>query len=441
MSIPVIAIFDIGKTNKKVFLFDEGFVIRFEKSIQIPDIKDEDSFPCEDVVALSSWVTNSLKELFVLSDFEIKAINFSAHGASFVNVNDRGDPVTPLYNYLKPFPEILQSKFYDRYGGKAFAITAASPILGHLNSGMQLYWLKTEKPEVFKHISYALHLPEYMSWLVTKKFVSGITSIGCHTNLWDFSINNYHTWVTRENVVGKLAPVFPSDQIIRTTFEKHEIQSGIGLHDSSAALIPYLKYFSDPFVLISTGTWSISLNPFNTLPLTKEELDQDCLCYLTYAGKPVKASRLFAGQQHEDEVKRIAQAFNQPPDFYKRVVYNEGLIQRCKQNQNGQSDETSPASAEEAYHRLLLNLVKSQKIATELVIQNTLINNIFVDGGFSQNDIYMKLLGQAFPDKKVYAATLHQASALGAAMVIHDHWNPRPLPKEVIQTIDYSVNR
>jgi sugar (pentulose or hexulose) kinase len=269
---------------------------------------------------------------------------------------------------------------------------------------------------------------------VTKQFVSGITSIGCHTNLWDFSKNNYHTWVSREKVIDKLAPIYPSDKIIKTTFESKVILAGIGLHDSSAALIPYLKYFKEPFVLISTGTWSISLNPFNHLPLTKEELEQDCLCYLTFEGKPVKASRLFAGQEHEDGVKQIAQRFEKPIDYYKNVTFNSTIIQRLQQN----NSSYIPSSFEEAYHQLILNLVKRQKISTELVIQTTGVSKIFVDGGFSQNDIYMRLLAQAFPDKKVYAASLHQASALGAAIVVHDSWNSHPLPDQMIETIDYS---
>ena len=373
-----------------------------------------------------------------MNGFEIKAINFSAHGASFVNVDENGKPVTPLYNYLKPFPTTLQSEFYNTYGGKNFAITTASPILGHLNSGMQLYWLKKERPDVFKKIKYALHLPEYISWLVTKTFVSGITSIGCHTNLWDFTNNIYHSWVSQEGITEKLAPILPSESILKTKFNGDQIKSGIGLHDSSSALIPYLKYFTEPFVLISTGTWSISLNPFNHSPLTAEELEQDCLCYLTYEGKPVKASRLFAGQEHEDAVKEIAQHFKKSLDYYKKVAYDAGLVQHLQQNKNKQQVLTS-SSFEEAYHLLLLTLVKKQKISTELVIQSTSVNKIFVDGGFSQNEIYMKLLAQAFPTKKVYAASLHQASALGAAMVIHDHWNSGPLPKEIIQVIDFSI--
>ncbi len=437
MLTPVIAIFDIGKTNKKIFLFDEDYAIRFEKSIQLPEIKDEDGFPCEDVTALSHWVLTTLNELFATKEFNIKAINFSAHGASFVNVEENGKPVTALYNYLKPFPQHLLEKFYKTYGGESFAVATASPVLGHLNSGMQLYWLKTEQPEAFNKIKWSLHLPEYISALVTKRFVSGITSIGCHTNLWDFTKNNYHHWVNEEGIASKLAPIFPSDKTISTSVNNQKVISGIGLHDSSSALIPYQKYFTEPFVLISTGTWSISLNPFNHSPLTVEELKQDCLCYMTFEGKPVKASRLFAGQEHEDNVKLIANHFGKSLDDYKKVAFDASIIQRLQENKK--QDLTSATSFEEAYHLLILNLVQKQKISTNLVIQDASVNKIFVDGGFSQNDIYMKLLAQAFPDKKVYAASLHQASALGAAMVIHEHWNNHSLPKEMIQVIEYSA--
>jgi sugar (pentulose or hexulose) kinase len=95
-----------------------------------------------------------------------------------------------LYNYLKPYPESLQKQFYNTYGREAeFAFRTASPVLGSLNSGMQLYRIKYEKPELFKEIKYALHLPQYLSFLISGKVCSDITSIGCHTNLWDFQKN------------------------------------------------------------------------------------------------------------------------------------------------------------------------------------------------------------------------------------------------------------
>ena len=38
---PVIAIFDVGKTNKKLFLFDENYKIVFERSARFTETTDE----------------------------------------------------------------------------------------------------------------------------------------------------------------------------------------------------------------------------------------------------------------------------------------------------------------------------------------------------------------------------------------------------------------
>ncbi len=424
MKIQTIAIFDIGKTNKKVFLFDEDYQIRFEKSMQLPEIQDEDGFPCEDIHELTKWVKGTLQELLSLKEFDIKALNVSAHGASFVHLDENGNPVAPLYNYLKPYPEELKKKFYDTYGGEnEFSRITASPVLGHLNSGMQLYWLKHERPEIFKHIKYSLHLPEYISYLFTGKPVSGITSIGCHTNLWDFTKNKYHEWVQKENILEKLAPIISSTEVTTIDHHQNKINIGIGLHDSSAALIPYLSCFSEPFILLSTGTWCISLNPFNHTPLTEEELKKDCLCYLTFEGNPVKASRLFAGHDHELETRHIAEHFQLSEDFYKGVSYQPELVMKLSAMEYNTNHLSMYSSSDEAYTHFMMQLVKQQVTSTQLVLKNTNVTRIFVDGGFSNNAIFMNLLSVAFPSIEVYAASVAQASSTGAAMAIHKHWN------------------
>ena len=53
----------------------------------------------------------------------------------------------------------------------------------------------------------------------------------------------------------------------------------------------------------------------------------------------------------------------------------------------------------------------------------------------------MYLLAKAFPGIKVYAASIAQASALGAALAIHQHWNPKPLPQDIIELKLYSIIR
>src|ERR1700730_13438859 len=97
--LPVIAIFDIGKTNKKLFLFNENYEIVFEKSTRFSETSDEDGFPCENLEKLTASVFESLKEVSNLKKFEVTAVNFSTYGASLVYVDKAGKPLTHLYNY------------------------------------------------------------------------------------------------------------------------------------------------------------------------------------------------------------------------------------------------------------------------------------------------------------------------------------------------------
>lgn len=451
--IPVIVIFDIGKTNKKILLFDEQYKLVWGNSKQLKEIADEDGFPCEDLQALTDWVNESLLAIQKDKLFRTVAINVSAYGASFVCLDVGGKPCLPLYNYLKPYPKELLQKFYARYGGEsAIGRKAASPSLGNLNSGLQLYRLKYERPEVYAKIKYALHLPQFISYLLTSKPWSDITSIGCHTCLWDFQEQKYHAWVIDEGIDKKLAPVKACGEMHGYT--KSKIPVGIGLHDSSAALIPYLMAFEEPFILLSTGTWSISLNPFNHSQLSDYELHNDCLCYLSYMGQPVKASRLFAGYEHEQQVANLAEHFGKPSDYYSTLSCNIDLLKKIKpvpaiktvtekdvmvgQSYFSQRDLHIFYSYEEAYHQLIADIIEQQIRSINLVLKGTGVKKIFVDGGFSRNSIFMHLLAEAFPTIEVNAATVPQASALGAALVIHPHWNTKPLPKDIIGLKLYS---
>lgn len=443
----VIAIFDIGKTNKKVFLFNEDYEIVYEETEQFDETRDEDGDSCEDVEKLSSWVRNSIEKLFRQEKFNVVAMNFSAYGASLVYIDADGNVLTPLYNYLKKYPPALKEEFYSNYGGvDQFCLETASPDLGSLNSGLQLYRMKKEKPNTFGFFKYVLHLPQFISFLVTGKAFADITSIGCHTALWDFSKKDYHEWVVKEELIYILPPIVSSTTGITCNWQEHEFIAGIGLHDSSAALIPYLVSFREPFALISTGTWSISLNAFNQIPLTIEELQQDCLCNLSFEGRPVKMARLFAGYEHDQQVKRIGNHFNKSNGYYKQVRFNPVTTAKLRSGMAGsvqieKRDLSVFEDYETAYHQLMLELIARQQQSTNLVLKGTNVKRIFVDGGFSQNPVYMHLLAEAFPDLEVYAASTPQASALGAALAIHQHWNNHNVPKNLVDLKHYPAGK
>jgi sugar (pentulose or hexulose) kinase len=424
-----ILIFDVGKTNKKLVVFDKHYNVLEEQSTHLEETVDEDGFACEDVALLTRWIKDSFLNILSRTDFTIKAVNFSGYGASFVCVDEKLKPVIALSNYLKPYPESIQRSLYDRYGGKSlFSKVCASPSLGSLNSGLQLYRLRQENPEALKKIRWALHLPQYLSSILTGRAYSEMTSIGCHTCLWDFTRQNYHSWVLEEKIDLILPEIRPGNHVETMEDDKHKVFAGIGLHDSSAALIPYLATFNEPFILLSTGTWNISLNPFNQTPLTEPELDQDCLCYFSFEGKRVKASRLFAGHEHDMKVKELGDQF--------RV--NESFFLSLKFDTTGTLNSTESAAI--AYLHFMKDLVKRQAASLRLVQGPENIQRIFVDGGFSRNSVFMNLLANIFPLVKIFAASVPQASALGAAIAIHSKWNPASMPQSLIDLKQIDIN-
>ena len=109
-----ILIFDIGKTNKKVFVLDESYNVIYEQSAQLAETTDKDGFPCEDVNALTRWVQSAYKDAIAAFGEKIKTVNCSAYGASLVHVDVNLKPIAPLYNYLKPFPGQAAGKTIQR---------------------------------------------------------------------------------------------------------------------------------------------------------------------------------------------------------------------------------------------------------------------------------------------------------------------------------------
>ena len=420
--VSAIAVLDVGKTNKKLILFDPDYRIILEETEVLPETTDEDGFPCEDLAALNGWLERSIGSLQKLSNLQIRAVNFSAYGASLVHIGKDSSPRGPLYNYLKPYQPEWRRHFEERFGSmESICLETASPDLGSLNSGLQLYRLGFFDPAYREEVSYALHLPNYLSWFFTKRPISELSSIGCHTLMWDFVRMGYHSWICETGLNSFLAPLHPAERPVTAAKGAEGLVYGTGLHDSSASLIPYLRMGGERFVVISTGTWSISLNPFNKEPLRPIELRSDCLSYLTPYGDQVKASRFFAGPTHDKIVSRVREFFHRVPDL-QTLRFNPKWF-----DPSGEVKELhSYASPEEAYHHLMWRFVQQQKQSTDFSIGSSGVERLCVDGGFSRNHVYMQLLAQAYPDKDVFAAAVPQATSIGAAMILEGVWNPDP---------------
>jgi len=430
----VTAIFDIGKTNKKFFLFDVNFQEVYREYTSIEPIEDEDGHPTENLEALQKWLKEVFNRILKKGNYNISAINFSTYGASLVHLDENGEVLTPLYNYTKPLGQDIIDDFFAKYGPEdEFAAATGSTNSGMLNAGMQLYWLKKTKPEVFKKIKYSLHLPQYISYIFTGIPISEYTSIGCHTAMWDYSKRDYHFWIYEENLNNLFPPIVSTETSINMNYNGKRIKIGVGIHDSSAALLPYVRSSKKKFILVSTGTWSISLNPFETRPLSEEEVKQDCINYMRINGKPVKSTRLFLGNEYSLQVQRLSEHFKVSEDYHKTIKFDPKFYLKIAKNlkpiftwkslQNNNQVNTSEIpynTFEEAYHHLMIELVQLQVQNIEMAKGDINIKKLYVDGGFSDNDSYIKLLSHYLKDMKLRTTDSSLGSALGAAIAISD---------------------
>lgn len=442
-SIPVILVFDIGKTNKKWLVFDQEYKAIAITFFDVEQTVDKDGYPSENIDLLMALIRNIATAAINNSNWDLKAINFTAYGATLVNTNNGHTIVHEVTNYLKPYPPAVLGKFNTLYNDSEAQLCAetASPLLENLNTALQLYALKQTDPVAFESMQYATYLPQYLSSLFTGTYCAELTSIGCHTLSWNLVKKQYHNWIIQEGIDQKFPPIQSAKQTTSVAIEHMKVWVGIGLHDSSSALLPYLMTIKHPFMLLSTGSWSICLNPFNHNPLTKNELAQDCLCYLRTDGEPVKASRLNAGFMHEDMLTALCIHFNNKKEDYLILPFDQDLFVRveAKRTQHNPGHVFEPrdwSNYKEAYMAAVLTIVDLQVAKIKLVSSSS-IEALYVDGGFSKNPLFMQAIKVRLPQYRIYAAEVGQSTALGAALVVHSFWNNKTIPQNLISLRAY----
>lgn len=447
----VIAVFDIGKTNKKVLLFDQSLKLVFQHEQKFKCCADEDGFECDDIDRITDWFKTELTTIIEAGEYDVKAVNFSTYGASLMFLDDAGQRLTPVYNYLKEVPAQISENLFEAYGGKdEFCRRTASPALGLLlNSGIQILWLKQEKPEVYAKVASILHFPQYLAYTLNGQLVSEPTSIGCHTFMWDYDNMAYHPWIGDHKI--ELPQPVTNDVVYESELAGKQLLVGTGIHDSSSSLVPYLKGSDEPFILVSTGTWCISMNPFNSEPLTASQLEQDCLCFMSPDKQQVKSSRLFMGHFHEVWAEKLAKQFGTECAHYKHMKTDKQLFEVMMARYEKQPvffpagkesfeeglnsvDLSIFATYEEAYTQLMIELTELCIDSVKLIIpQQDSTRKLYISGGFARNPIFIHLLSEYFTDKEIITSEIDNASALGAALVLADVLDFKP---EIKLTLD-----
>jgi 1,6-anhydro-N-acetylmuramate kinase len=145
---------------------------------------------------------------------------------------------------------------------------------------------------------------------------------------------------------------------------------------------------------------------------------------------------LFGGHFHEEQVARMEKHFGgsyKDLRFSERVFSLEPLSSSVFDSAFATRDLNDFKDLASAYDQFMVDLVGQQIFSLNLLLKDAPVKQLLVDGGFSKNEWYMRLLAHAFPSLDVYAAEVAQASALGAALMVYEG----EIPKNLIELQRY----
>lgn len=298
MSHALTLIIDIGKSNAKLLLINEEGDVQFQrvkinKSIQTPD------YTALDTEGLQTWLLDTLP--LVPGRKRIQHIGITTHGAAFCGLGPNGLAI-PAIDYE-----------WDGYGQwrqlyqnalDTFEETGSPDLPQGLNAGIQLFWLKHAKPELWEKADCWVPYPQYWAWWLTGLTCTEVSSLGCHTHLWNPRKNGFANWAQREGLTEKFAHIRPAWDTLGTLRPELIDQLGmsedcvvhVGLHDSNACLARHMLARPDAAV-VSTGTWTVIMTPglsHEPPPLCPE---QEQFFNISIENKPIPTARFMGGRE------------------------------------------------------------------------------------------------------------------------------------------------
>lgn len=424
-------VLDIGKTNAKLALLDASGKIMAEQ--RCPNtIASGGPYPHYDTERIWDWLLATLHAFAQQAD--IAAIVPVTHGAAAALVDDDG-LVLPVLDYESALPQTLDRQYQALR--PLFAETFSPDLPAGLNLGRQLYWLAHSFPLEFGRTRHILTYPQYWAWRLSGIAASEITSLGCHTDLWQPLQEKYSTLVEHMGWGNLFPPRQPSWTALGPLRREWLARTGLpencqilcGIHDSNASL---LRYFdteispapgtvpnAKPYTVLSTGTWVIAA-AFGA-PLERLDEQLDMLANVNALGLPVACMRFMGGREFAmlagSEPKSCSSADLQ------RLVDQATLALPCFSEsggaffgQAGVISGPAPQTAEERYALATLYCVLMTDYCLTALESS---GPIVVEGSFTDNPYFSALLAALRKPQAVSFSDDASGTTCGGWMLHH----------------------
>ena len=449
------AVFDVGKTNKKLLIFDSELKILDEAYRVFPEIQ-RDGVTYDDVEAIEGWFLEQLASF--APRYPIRAVSVSTHGATFAGIDDAGRPVPGVISYTTDPGEEFNREFYRTFGsGEDLQRVTATPRFSSLlNVAKGLFFIKRRFPREFARIRHVLGYPQYFGYVLTGKVGAEATYVGCHSYLWDFQRGRWSAVAEELGIVDRLpARVRRSWDVLGTVTPEVAARTGLGpdtmvtmgIHDSNASLLPYLIKAREDFVLDSTGTWCVIMHPSGKVEFQEEDIGKVVFYNLDAFTHPVKTTIFLGGMEFDSYVALFKELSGDEgtsgfdPEIYGRIVRERRLFilpelfpgtgQFPGSTARVVQDGVEVAFADLRTGHPVPAFLRDPKVARPVLILSLALQtevalrragmkagqSLYVEGGFRRNEAYNTLLAALYPSSQVSRTNMKEASAFGAAIL------------------------
>ncbi|HEY6521312.1 MAG TPA: FGGY family carbohydrate kinase [Roseiarcus sp.] len=427
-----VAVFDVGKTNIKLVVFDHGGAVLAERSAPNTPLAADEQWPYLRLDTEGAWtfLTNALRELG--ARFSIEAIVTTTHGCAGVLMGRDGEAVPPLDYEFDGFAAVDTA--YDA-ARPPFDESRSPHLPRGLNLGRHIFYYERHFPDQFKQATAFLTYAQYFAWRLGGAMASEVTSLGAHTDLWRPNEGELSSMVDTLGWRRLFPPIRKAWDTLGTL--KPEVAAATGLspnlrivcgaHDSNASLVPHLTSRGDPFTVISTGTWVIIMAVGGTAPLDPEA---DMLANVDVRGTPVPTARFMGGREYS------VLAGDAPTEANEADV--DAIIASGALALPAFSDQGGPFASRKGViegpapttpkARAALATIYSALMTAHMLRRLEAPGDLIVEGGFTRSPAFAALLARLMAGRRVLIAPMSAGAAAGAAMLAHwDEPHPPPL--------------
>ena len=417
MSAPL-AVFDLGKTNSKLFVFSPSGDILAEARTA-PRWREQGGIRVLDDAGLYAWMREALAN--AADEHRVEAVMFSGHGCTFALIAG-GELVHPILDYEQEPPAGIAREIDQLV--PPFAETYSPRLPLGFNYGRHILWLEKQAPDTFGRAEHILGYPQFWSWRFSGVPVSEVSYLGCHSHLWAPLRKDFSSLVDERGWRGKMPPFAGAGatlgrvELTSASGRKHAIMVHNGVHDSNAALHCYRAAGHQSFTLVSTGTWVIVFNA--DCPLEALDENRDMLANVSVDGVPTPTIRFMGGREF-DVIRNGAAPRVTAADL--QAVIERQVFALPSFAPGGPVPETageivrSVGSAAERAGLALLYVVLMTDLSLDLIGSR---NTIIVDGGLVKTSLYAEVLAQLRPGQNLLSSDNPEGSAIGAAILARE---------------------